>query len=308
MRHPKRKIAFGLSALVILLGLLFIHFYLPRFITEIKNPLIQLLRPQYALKGKPLFIEEGHTGKFIQFSSFDNLKMSAFISYSKTDSIKGSIILLHGIRASKEAFRGLSNKLAHEGYNTIALDLRAHGDSGGKHCTFGVKERQDVKALIDVLSKDSNAHKHIGIWGQSLGGAIALQAMASDDRIKFAIIESTFSDFRTITHDYINFHGGFNINPFTNYLVTRSAKIAGFDPDDARPIKYCEKISQPVLLAHGAQDKRINISYAKENFEKIPSSEKVFHTIENATHLDLWKTGGENYFEFVLNFIESNSR
>ena len=138
------------------------------------------------------------------------------------------------------------------------MDLRAHGKSGGTHCTFGVKEKNDISELINVLEKKENIDDNIGIWGQSLGGAIGLQAIGNDKRIKFGIIESTFSDFKTITNDYFNYHIGFNVKLLTNYLVSRAGKIADFAPEDAKPEKYCTKIKQPTYTYYTQKERPKN--------------------------------------------------
>lgn len=283
------------------------HFYIPRFITEIKNPLIQLIKGNYLITALPTFENNELKGKYINFKSFDNAKLSSFLTYSSLDSVKGTIILLHGIRSNKESFIELSNKLSKLGFNSVALDSRAHGKSGGTHCTFGVKEKKDVSELISVLSEKEGITENIGVWGQSLGGAIGLQALGNDKRIKFGIIESTFSDFKTITNDYFKYHTGFNIRPLTNYLVYRTGQIAEFDPNEAKPIKYCENIEQPILIVHGNKDERINIQYGKDNFSKIPNTKKEFMEIKSANHLNVWKTGGDEYFERMIKFIKENT-
>ena len=288
-------------------GLLFLHFYAPRFITEIKNPIIETIKGNHLITTRPSFENNQLKGQYINFKSFDNVELSSYLTYSDLDTAKGTIILLHGIRSNKESFIELSKNLSTLGYNSIALDSRAHGKSNGTHCTFGVKEKKDISELINVLAKQENITENIGVWGQSLGGAIGLQAMGSDKRIKFGIIESTFSDFKTITNDYFNYHAGFNIKPLTNYLVYRAGKLAKFDTEDARPIKYCEKIEQPILIVHGNEDKRIDIKYAKDNFANISSNEKEFIEVKTANHLNVWKTGGENYFKRVMKFITKNT-
>jgi alpha-beta hydrolase superfamily lysophospholipase len=288
-----------------IIGLLITHFYLPRSITEIDNPLLSLLRKDYIITNQPNFDVKSKDGKAIEFISFDGIKLSAYLSYSKLDSAKGTIILLHGIRANKEHFIALSSKLAKHGYNSIALDLRAHGRSEGTHCTFGVKERNDIVALITMLENKEDIYDNIGIWGQSLGAAIALQTMEVDKRIQFGIIESTFSDFTNITNDYFNYHIGFSIPLFTNYLVYRAGKIADFDPNEAKPIKSCEHIEQPILMVHGTKDQRINIQYGKANYSMLKSPDKEFIEIENANHLNVWEKGGNEYFNKVISFIDN---
>lgn len=289
---------------LIILGLLLTHFFVPRLISEIRNPIVGLIKRNHNVKNT-LNINRNQEikRKIISINSFDDIKLSARITYSSLDSVKGTIILLHGIRSNKNHFINLNGFLSENGYNSVALDLRAHGESQGKFCSFGVNEKKDVKSLVDYLYEYEKLEQ-IGIWGQSLGGAISLQAMGVDKRIKFGIVESSFSDFKTIVNDYFNLHAGFSFAPFSNYLANRAGKISGFDPDDARPIKYCEDIKQPVLIVHGNKDERINIKYGQENFSKIKSIDKEFLIINSANHSNVWKVGGEKYFDKILMFLD----
>ncbi len=289
------------------LGILFLHFYAPRLITEIKNPVLLLLKGKDSFSSNTNFRATNKNGKQFHFQSKDGLKLSAYICYSELDTIKGTLILLHGIRSTKEHFIELSQKLSQLGYHTVALDSRAHGQSEGTHCTFGVKEKEDVSQLIDYLNEEEGIHQNIGIWGQSLGGAIALQSMGNDTRIQFGIVESTFTNFESITHDYFAHYLGFSFKFLSNYLVKRAGKIASFLPKEASPIQYCTYIEQPILLVHGSEDKKIDIKYAKENFQSIKSTKKELLKLDKAGHLNLWKIGGEAYFEKAVDFIANNS-
>ena len=289
------KKRFKILGVLLFLGILFLHFYLPRIITEIRNPLTQIDFDEVEL---PKEVETKY------FTSFDGLKLCYNLRYTNQPITKGTIILLHGIRSRKEQYLELSQYLSLRGYNTVALDLRAHGKSEGTHCTFGVKEKQDISFLIDKLSSLGIVDE-IGIWGQSLGGAITLQATAYDSRIKYAIVESTFTDLKTIVADYMEFNLGFKSKFLNQYLVYRAGKIAGFTPAEASPLLACKNITVPILLVHGNHDKRINIKYGKANFQNINSKHKQFLEIDKATHLNVWKIGGEEYFKQVLTFLEN---
>lgn len=282
-----------ISITILIITILISHFYLPRIITEIKNPLVYREFDDIKLPNE---------FELNNFVSFDDLKLEYFIKYCKTKLPKGTIILLHGIRSNKEHFIELSTYLASKGYNAVALDLRAHGYSEGKHCTFGVKEKKDIVSLIDDLK--SKGLDKIGIWGQSLGGAIALQSTEYDQRIQFAIVESTFTDLESIVADYTEFHLGIKNQFLNEYLVYRAGKIAGFNPEIASPYKACKNISVPTLIVHGNDDKRIDIQYGKANFKVLKSNNKQFIEVDKATHLNVWEIGGEDYFNNVLEFIE----
>ncbi len=299
-----------LLGFLILSSLLFfvVYFYVPRMVTEIKNPLIEKVRNTASHVQQPSSEDKDQRRKPLNFRSYDGTPLSAYIYYSRQDTNYGTIILLHGIRSSKQHFEELSSYLAEQGYNTVALDSRAHGQSGGVHCTFGVKERRDVSALIDLLQTRESIDTPIGLWGQSLGGAISLQAAGTDDRIDFLIVESTFTDFKTIVRDYLQYHTGIYSQAFSNFLVHRAGQIADFDPDDASPIKYCTKIKQPILLVHGNQDQRINVKYSQQNFAQLASPTKEYLVIDGANHLNVWQVGGTEYMNHVLDFIHKNTQ
>lgn len=242
----------------------------------------------------------------LDFISKDGLKLKALLL--RTDSLKskGTIIMIHGIRAYKERFIPISKQLTDKGYNVVLPDLRAHGESEGKYCTFGNKEKYDISCLIDSLKTKSTINDNYIIWGQSLGAAVSLQALSIDKRLKLGIIESTFSDYRQIVHDYSKNMIGFDAKVMVDYFIWLSEKIGGFEADETVPANSAKNIKQPVLMVHGEKDKRIKIEYAQLNYANLSSNKKQFIAFEEANHLNVWQVGGEAYFNKVISFIEEN--
>jgi len=292
---------FLLLSLVLLFSLLFfiLYFYAPKIIVKIN-------REVSALKHAPGFETNNILGKEVEIKSFDGLLLNAYLTHSILEEVKGTIILLHGIRAQKELFVLQSKILAQNGFHSIALDLRAHGKSQGQYCSFGVKEKKDISTLIDYLEKENIASENIVIWRKSLGGAIALQAMEKDKRIKCGIIESAFSDFKYIIHDYCKLFYGFNFWPLTHFLIYRAGKMASFSPKKASPKESCKKIEQPILLVHGNKDDRINIRYGKENFKHLLSKNKLFLEVQGGDHFNIWELEGSSYYQKIITFILNN--
>jgi alpha-beta hydrolase superfamily lysophospholipase len=244
-----------------------------------------------------------HNQELVRFAGANSDTLAALFGKTTTHEL-GTIILLHGIRGYKEHFTTLAAKLNDKGYNTLALDLRAHGESDGEYCTYGYYEKYDVQKALDYLltkGVDSN----IGVWGQSLGGAIALQTLAIDPRLKFGIIESTFSEFTTIVDDYSERMFGFSI-PFVNqYALYRASEIAHFKPEEVSPQNSAKNIQQPVLVAHGTADIHIQFAYGKANFDNLASDQKIFLPIKGAVHHNVWHVGGKPYFKKVFSFLSS---
>lgn len=304
--HLKRKKLYRFFALFIalLVGFVCFHLYAAHFIVEIKNPIIEWFRTPNI----DIDISNGikANGKSITYSSDDGLNLNAFLAYAQTDTAKASIILLHGIRASKDVFIPVMNQLTKNGYHAIAVDLRAHGGSEGQYCTFGFYEKLDVSNLVDYLLNEEGL-KTIGVWGQSLGGAVALQSLAKDKRLKFGIIESAFSDFPQTVHDYTRQFVGFDIAFLTDDVIQRAGRLAQFNPFEITPSKFCQHIEQPVFMSHGDQDQRIHINCGKENFHNLKSQYKIFEAVKNAGHGNLWKVGGHEYMTKVLGFLDGLS-
>ena len=284
--------------IAIILGFIAFNYWGPRMIVKIRNPIFSFLDDFDIDKPNPNIFTK------LQITSKDSLSLNAI--YRKTkEAEKGTIILVHGIRAYKETFIPISSYLDSLGYNSLLIDLRAHGSSGGSYCTFGYKEKEDISLWIDELVNIKSSTTNIGIWGQSLGGAISLQAMAHDKRIKFGIIESTYSNFRTIVSDYFSQNSGFKAKPITDYLLWRADYLAHMKSDSVNPLDVCKKITQAIFIAHGTVDNKIKMEYNKSNFNAIPSKDKTWYPVKDAGHLNLWNTGGEEYFDAVEEFLGS---
>lgn len=239
---------------------------------------------------------------------------------------RATILLLHGVGSCKEVWRPISEWLAKIGIESLAFDNRGHGRSGGEFTTFGFYEKEDVKKIIDFkVARDSAAAMSestastpqetptttksspppIGIFGNSLGGAISLQTMAIDERIRFGIIESTFTRLDEVVFGYMKrLSGGWGFKFVSDLLLHRAGKIADFNPDLVRPVEAAAGIHQPIFLAHGDADIHIPVANAQLNFDKLASTDKELVIVPGADHSGLNAANGGAYEQKMLAFIE----
>lgn len=290
-----------IALISILLTLVFLHFYAPKFIIEVNNPVLLYIQ---SLKSKNRAEHSSSKNGNISFNSTDLFNLKGMLKLTNKP-IKGTIILIHGIRGDHTYFDPIIPVLNREGYHTLAIDLRGHGLSEGRYCTFGAKEKNDIKLAIDHLKQNYNISDNIGIWGQSLGGSVALQAMSIDSRIKFGIIESTFSSYNRVTIDYFSRLLKIELPFFVNYLANRAANIGDFSSEETNTTMACRTIDQPVFMAHGESDIHIPINHGLLNFEALKSKQKTFRIVKQADHVNLWKVGGDTYFDDIFKFIDS---
>ncbi len=254
------------------------------------------LPENYGLQGRKFFVQ-----------TKDSLRLSAWFFPTKQDSAKATVIILHGISNCKETQFGRAKILTDNGFNAIALDLRAHGESGGDYCTFGFYEKNDIVAVVD--SALQIAGKPVGVWGASLGGAVALQAMGMDERIAFGIIESTFDEFEKVAREYgADYMFGLRNEWIVERVVSKSAQIAHFDPTAVKPVEAAAQIDRPVLFLHGDADDKIPIEFNQRNFAAVQSPEKQWITVAGGGHNNLWRLDGAELEKQVLAFLKQQPK
>jgi len=236
----------------------------------------------------------------------DHIVLSNYLALSTKDTSRGTIIMLHGIGGCKEDYLGIAKSLTDSGYNCMIYDARAHGQSGGKYCTFGYREKEDVQTVVSAILKHDSTTS-IAIWASSMGAAVALQALSIDPRIRFGVIESTYTKLSETVYQYQKRYClGIGLRFASNRALTLAGKIANFDPYQIQPIQACKTIQQPILINHGDEDQHINIRCGKQLFEALSSTDKVFYTVKGAGHTNLYTVGGEAYYKHTLNFIATH--
>lgn len=287
------KFIFFVIILIAFLDFVAIHFVAPHFVLKPVRVKTDVTPKHFGLAFETLNIKVE-----------SNLHLKGYWTQSKTDAVRGFIIFAHGVGGCKETYIGIAEKLANRGIETILVDSRAHGQSEGEYCTYGFYEREDISKIIDFIQA-RQPDVPIGIWGSSMGGAIGLLALAKDKRLKFGLIQSTFTDLHQIVLDYKKrLLKGFGSQFMVNYVLKRAGKIADFNPHEVRPIAAVKNIEQPVIIAHGDADENISYQYGQQLFDTLKATDKEFYLVKNGGHEGLWDTGGPAFETKMLGFIE----
>jgi len=241
----------------------------------------------------------------IQLNVADSVDLHGYYLHQTKMASRGCFVLLHGIGGCKEHFFSLAGKLLDEGFDVCIVDHRGHGQSTGEYISYGYHEKHDVVALLNYLQSDYG-HERFAVWGNSYGGAVALQAGSIDHRIDLLVVESTFNHLDQVVNSYQKRLLGISSKRVSDYVLNRAASLAQFDPNKVRPAEAAKSITAPVFLAHGEQDERIPFASGQEIFVNLASKQKVFHPVKGGHHSDLWAKGGEDYEKSIFAFINSN--
>ncbi|MFT3916447.1 MAG: alpha/beta fold hydrolase [Anaeromyxobacteraceae bacterium] len=158
-----------------------------------------------------------------------------------------TVVWLHGIGDTRASAAWLARELTPAGFDVLAWDARAHGESGGAACTYGYLERRDVSRALDAAGV-----KRAILVGHSLGAAVALQAAAEDPRVVGVVAVSAFSDLATIARDRAPW---FASDAEIREAFRIAEREAGLVVAETSPILSAPRIHAAVLLVHGALDR-----------------------------------------------------
>jgi hypothetical protein len=192
-----------------------------------------------------------------------------------TGNRRGTVVYLHGIADNRTSAIGVIDRFGARGFEVIAYDGRAHGESQGDVCTYGWFEKQDLRRVLDSVAPGP-----VVLVGTSLGAAIALQEAAQDPRVSAVVAAEVFSDLRTVAVE----RAPFFLPPGAIAKAFEIAERQGhFRIDDASPVHAAEHITAPVLLIHGEADLDTRPAHSRRVFDALRGPKRLI-LVPGAAH------------------------
>jgi len=221
---------------------------------------------------------------------------------------RGTVIFLHGVSECKIVGLPITAAFHERGYNVFLYDARRHGDSGGTYCTYGFYEKHDTVTVINYLTgrKDLRTGR-IGVFGTSMGAAVAIQAAAIDTRIASVAAESGFASLRTVFDEYQKRMIKLPWHYLRNIVIKRSEHLAHFKANAVSPAEAVRDIRVPLFLLHGMADTSIRVSSSELVYTNAHEPKELW-LIPGACHSDMAEVGGAEYTRRIVAFFEQTLR
>jgi len=192
-----------------------------------------------------------------------------------------AIIFLHGYPAEKADMLPLAAALAPR-FTVLLVDLRYFGGSGGRATTLGFRERDDLRRAVDFLA--GRGVQAIGVFGLSLGGAIAILAAVDDPRIRAIAVYSPFADLRALAHTLYAWMGPVRY-PFVGLMRVWSCLFLGADITAPAPEAAARRLAIPVYLVASRDDEQIPFAHAERLREALGGNSRAeFEFMERGRH------------------------
>jgi uncharacterized protein len=110
---------------------------------------------------------------------------------------KGTVVHFHGNAQNMTSHFMFVYWLPQAGYNLLVFDYRGYGKSSGRVTRAGTI-RDGLAAIDYALARPDVDPQRLFVFGQSLGGAVAIVAAAQRPQVRAVAVDSTFSRYRRI--------------------------------------------------------------------------------------------------------------
>ncbi|KAH9481011.1 Protein bem46 [Psilocybe cubensis] len=238
----------------------------------------------------------------------DKMKLHCFLvgGIPELESAKGTVIIFHGNAMNYGDMLDHAKVFYDHMVATLLVEYRGYGHNKGVPSEKGLC--LDAQAAVDYVTSHPILSKlPIIIYGQSLGGAVAIEAASKNhDKISALIIENTFISIA----EFIN---GFPIIRHLSWMCTQkwksSAKLSRLPT------------SLPILMLSGRFDRVIDPSHMDElwkvamtrgrpeskngqpNEEYQPPTKDMFQEFPYGRHTSTYLE--DNYWETIIKFLEN---
>jgi uncharacterized protein len=194
----------------------------------------------------------------VTLTTADGVKLAAWLIPAATPGAP-AIVMLHGYPAGKADLLPIAGAL-NARFTMLLVDFRYFGGSDGRATTLGSRERADLRAAVDALAQ--RGHTRVGVFGYSLGGAVALLGAAEDPRIRAVAVWAPFADLRVLARElYATFW--LLKYPFVELMVLWGRLFLGGDITRPSPEAAAARLTIPVQLWASRDDDQIPFAHAE---------------------------------------------
>jgi uncharacterized protein len=288
-----------IPALKLLLALLIVFgVFLPCFYS-----FSNVYRPKRPIRGTPA--DDGLKFDSVSFSTSDGEVIRAWFLHGR----KGSplIVTCHGVGTNREDLRGVTRFLCRAGFNVLAFDFRAHGESTGYRTTFGFREALDLEAAVRFATERySEQFDGIGVYAISMGSAAAVLAAGRLPQVKAFVLDSPFARLADLVDRQFAHWPRFLGRLFASLARLYGWLLTGVESTKIAPETNVAGLgTRPVLVFHGDSDALIPITQGRRLVERI-SGPKEFVETRGAGHVQSYGVTGAAYEERVVNFFQTH--
>lgn len=229
------------------------------------------------------------------------------------------VVLMHGYASSKQGvnrnYIKLAQRYCQKGIAVLRFDFRGSGDSEGDLSSLSFSDLiKDAKAMLRYAQEIEQIDTdRIGVYGSSLGGALAVLALSEMPVAKALALWAPVASGKLWLKDFIFNNPLALLNQVKGFKkATRGITISKAFKSEFKEMKAYKKVgdlnSVALLHMHGNKDRTISLAhqraYKKEAMGKIKNAEfelfpKIPHSLKKEEHM-------ERVIQFSLDWFQEH--
>lgn len=214
-----------------------------------------------------------------------------------------ALILVHGSGGSREDLRPYMDVLTRHGYGVLAVDLRGHGQSGGKTHRLGWNNALDIKAAVAFLERQFEVDE-IGALGLSMGGEVLLGAAADQPEIRVIIADGA-------THRSLEELLALDSEKplarnFTARVMYAAAELLGGVEPPEPLLDSILAARQTKFFFIAAGDETAEVNFNRMYVERLETDRAQLWIAPDADHLEALGKFPQEYEDRLIQFLEEN--
>lgn len=138
----------------------------------------------------------------VYFGASDGTRLHGWLLHAREESV-ATVLFLHGNAQNISTHIASVYWLSERAFDVLLVDYRGYGTSQGHPSLDGIQADAEA-ALRYLVEKGAVGSKPLIVFGQSLGGAVAIRLVAHTpyrNRIKALVVEGTFASYPQIARE-----------------------------------------------------------------------------------------------------------
>ncbi len=238
----------------------------------------------------------------VQVTTSDGLRLAGWWTPSKNGA---AVIVQHGYKTNRSTqLLEIAATLARGGYGVLLSSLRAHDLNDGRVISFGLEEMKDLSAwLAFIQTLEGVDPSRIGIFGNSLGGSLAIQLAAQTQSIKAIVTHSAVASVRSTVETSIAYFTGLPPFPFTPMILFWVEQDWAMQPDLLDFTVWIAALdSQPILLMQGGADVVVASESGQLLYEAAREPKELWFE-PDLGHVDFQRERSQEFSDRVVGFF-----